>query len=169
MNLQKIPKGGFVFVDANIFIYAMQRHSRQCVRLLQRCAEDDVTGFVADNILAEVMHVLMIAEARDNNWITSANPARQLNAKPKRVAALHRYESLVRDILGMGLRLESLQREDFLTALSVQRQSGLLTNDALLVAMAIRLRIPAIASADKAFARAQGIKVYSPSDLIPES
>ncbi len=165
MNLNKIPQGELVLIDANIFIYALQKQSRQCIQLLQRCAEDQVIGYIADNILAEIMHTLMIAEARDNNWISGPNPARQLSEQPQRVSALLRYESLLRDILGMGLRLESLQREDFLTALTVQRQSGLLTNDALLVAMALRLRIQSIVSADQALNRVQGVMVYSPDDL----
>jgi predicted nucleic acid-binding protein len=166
MNLQKIPQGASILIDANIFIYALQQQSRQCINLLQRCAEDQVVGYIADNILAEIMHTLMLAEARDYHWISGPNPARQLSEQPQRVRALHRYESLLRDILGMGLRLESLQREDFLTALTVQRQSDLLTNDALLVALAMRLRIQAIVSADKAFKRAQGMTIYLPDDLI---
>lgn len=168
MNLTKIPADEFVLLDANILIYALQQQSRQCIELLRRCAEEQVIGYIADNILAEVLHTLMIAEARDNNWIAGANPARQLSEQPKRVMALHRYEGLLRDILNMGLRMESLQREDFISALVVQRQSGLLTNDALLVAMAYRLRIKAIASADQAFKRVQGITVYSPDDLLME-
>jgi len=168
MNLNKIAAHEMVLLDANIFIYALQQQSRQCMQLLRRCAEDQVIGYIADNILAEVMHILMIAEARDNNWITGANPARQLSEQPKRVMALLRYEGLLRDLLSMGLHLESLQREDFITALAVQRHSGLLTNDALLVALAMRLRIKSIASADQALSRVPGILLYSPDDLIME-
>lgn len=168
MNLNKIAAHERVLLDANVFIYALQQQSRQCMQLLRRCAEDQVIGYIADNILAEVMHILMIAEARDNNWITSANPARQLSEQPKRVMALLRYEGLLSDLLSMGLRLESLQREDFITALAVQRHSGLLTNDALLVALAMRLRIKSIASADQAFSRVPGILLYVPDDLIME-
>ncbi|MBN2355893.1 type II toxin-antitoxin system VapC family toxin [candidate division KSB1 bacterium] len=165
MNLTKLPDDEFVMLDANIFIYALQQQSQQCIQLLRRCAEEQVIGYIADNILAEVMHTLMIAEARDNNWITSANPARQLSEQPKRVMALLRYEGFLRDLLNMGLRLESLQREDFISALALQRQSGLLTNDALMVAMAMRLRIKSIASADQAFRRVKGIVHYAPDDL----
>lgn len=165
MNLTKLPAGEFVMLDANIFIYALQQQSRQCIQLLRRCAEEQVIGYVADNILAEVMHTLMIAEARDYNWITSANPARQLSEQPKRAMGLLRYEGFLRDLLSMGLRLESLQREDFISALAVQRRSGLLTNDALMVAMAMRLRIQSIASADQAFKRVKGIMLYAPDDL----
>ncbi|HNW60179.1 MAG TPA: type II toxin-antitoxin system VapC family toxin [bacterium] len=168
MNLNKIAANEMVLLDANIFLYALQQQSQQCMQLLRRCAEDQVIGYIADNILAEVMHILMVAEARDNNWITTTNPARQLSEQPKRAMALLRYEGLLRDLLSMGLRLESLQREDFITALAVQRHTGLLTNDALFVALAMRLRIKSIASADQALSRVPGILFYSPDDLILE-
>ncbi len=74
-----------------------------------------------------------------------------------------RYEGLLRDLLSIGLRLESLQHEDFLSALAIQRHSGLLTNDALLVAMATRLRIKSIASADRPSAACRGFCSIHPT------
>jgi predicted nucleic acid-binding protein len=41
-----------------------------------------------------------------------------------------------------------------------------MTNDALLIAMAERLRIQAIASADEHFKGVRGILLYSPDDLL---
>jgi hypothetical protein len=72
---------------------------------------------------------------------------------------------MVRDLLGLGLSLESLQREDFLSAMMVQRQAGLLINEALLVAVGQRLRAQAIASANPVFGRVQGMLLYSPDDV----
>lgn len=165
MNPNKIPSGEVTVIDANIVLYAMQRSSQQCKRLLARCAEEEITGILPGHILAEVMHQVMIAEARDNGWIKGPNPAKQLGEHPERVRGLVRYEGIVRDILGIGLLIEPLQREDFLTAMMVQRQAGLLTNDALLVAVAQRMRANSIASADQALARVQGMLLYSPDDL----
>ena len=82
--------------------------------------------------------------------------------------SLNRYESLIRDLLAIGLQLEPLQREDFITALTLQRQYGLLTNDALFLAIATRLRVTSIVSADSVFKNVQGIFHYSPDDLNEE-
>jgi predicted nucleic acid-binding protein len=112
------------------------------------------------------MHQLMIAEARDYQWIKGPNPAKQLALAPDRVRALTKYEELVRDIIGTGLQIEPVVQEDFITAMAVQRQAGLLTNDALLVAVGERLRVTNIASADKAFAHVQGILLYTPEDIL---
>ncbi|MDP2302480.1 MAG: type II toxin-antitoxin system VapC family toxin [Ignavibacteria bacterium] len=168
MNLLNIPAEQPVIIDANIFIYANQKASAQCVKLLERCANNEVFGILPSHILAEVMHVLMLAEAKDIGIIKGSNPARQLTENPQKVKSLNRYESLVRDLLAIGLQLEPLQREDFITAMSLQRQYGLLTNDALFMAIATRLRVTAIVSADAVFGNVQGIIHYSPDDINEE-
>lgn len=166
MNLLSIPQEQTVILDANIFIYANHRASDQCIKLLERCAKNEIYGIITTHTLAEVMHVLMLAEARDIGLIKSSNPAKQLAQNPKKVKALNRYEQLIRDLLGIGLQLESLQREDFLTAMSLQHQYGLLTNDALFLAAASRLRVTNIVSADEQFKEIKGFMLYSPDDLI---
>lgn len=165
MNLNLIKKGEIVVIDANIIIYAIQLQSVQCKKLLLKCAEDEITGILPAHILAEVMHVLMIAEAKDNGWVNGPNPAKQLSEKPDRIKALSRYETLIKDLLAINLTIASLEQEDFLTSMRIQRESGLMTNDALLVAVADRLRVQSIASADKKLFAAKGKMVYVPGDI----
>ncbi|HKJ81433.1 MAG TPA: type II toxin-antitoxin system VapC family toxin [Ignavibacteriaceae bacterium] len=165
MNLLQIPKQQSVIIDTNIFVYAAQRSSLQCIKLLDKCANEELFGIIPTHILAELTHVLMLAEARDLGLIKGSNPAKQLTENPNKIKALNRYESLIRDLLSIGLKLESLQREDFLTAISLQRQYGLLTNDALFLAVATRLRVTAMVSADSIFKNVQGIFLYSPDDI----
>jgi predicted nucleic acid-binding protein len=165
MKLHHIPQHQSVLLDANILLYASQRASRQCVRLLERCAQDEVIGILPMHTLAEVMHLLMIAEARDLGLVRGPNPARQLSEQPSRVKSLSRYESAVRDLLSIGLVMEPLVREDFITAMSMQRQFGLLTNDALFAALGSRLRVTSIVSADAVFRDVRGFLLYEPDDL----
>ena len=165
MNINLIPTGQIVLIDANILLYANQQTSKQCMKLVERIATDDVKAILPTHILAEVMHVLMLAEAREVGIITGSNPARHLSENPNKVRSLNRYESSIRDLLTIGFRLESLIQEDFITAINLQRQYGLLTNDALMIAIGMRLRITAIVSADEIFKSIQGMMVYSPDDL----
>lgn len=165
MNLNSIPSGEIVVIDANIILYAIQKASAQCKRLLERVAKEEVVGILPLHTLAGVTHQLMMAEAYDNQWIAAPNHARELREQPDRVRALIRYEGMVRDLLSLGLNLESLQREDFLSAMMVQRQAGLLTNEALLVAAGQRMRAQAIASVNTSFGRVQGMLLYSPDDV----
>ncbi|MDZ7344740.1 MAG: type II toxin-antitoxin system VapC family toxin [candidate division KSB1 bacterium] len=165
MNLNRIPSGEIVVIDANIILYAIQKASAQCKRLLERVAKEEVVGILPLHTLAGVTHQLMMAEAWDNQWITAPNLTRELRKQPDRVRALIRYEGMVRDLLSIGLHLEPLQQEDFLSAMMVQRQAGLLTNEALLVAVGQRLRAQAIASTNSSFARVQGMLLYAPEDV----
>jgi len=48
----------------------------------------------------------------------------------------------------------------------IQREAGLLTNDALLLAIARRLNCGSVASADKTIVAAPGFTVYRPSDVL---
>lgn len=168
MNIGQINRGDSVVIDANIIIYAIQKESKQCKDLLLRCAEEEINGIMPVHILAEVMHILMISEARDNGWISGSNPAKQLSEKPDRIRQLLRYENLMKDLMSVNLKIISLEQEDFLTAMRIQRESGLLTNDALLVAVAERLRVESIASADKRFGLISGKILYSPDDILNE-
>lgn len=165
MNLSEIPKDTRVVLDTGIFLYAMQGLSVQSRNLLERCAVDEVSGILPSQVLTDVMHGLMIAEAKDNGWILSQHPLRDLKRQPKRIASLRRYESLVRDMMGMGLALEQAVREDYITAMDVQQRSGFLIRDALLIAMCKRLGVHSIASPDPGFRKALGIDAYWPSDV----
>ena len=165
MTLDQITQNDIVLIDANIILYALRDKSAQCKRLIRRCVERDVYGVITSHILAEISHRLMIAEAYEYGWISGSNPARRLAEQPERVKVLIRYEQAVKNLLATGIRLERLEKEDFLTMLRVQRDSGLLTNDALLIACAERLRVQAIASADQHLSTVRGIILYSPDDI----
>ncbi len=165
MNLSEIPQGEMVVLDANIVIYSVRNVSRQCRQIFRRCAEQDLSCIMSSQQIAEVMHRLMIAEALDNKWISGSNPARKLSEKPDRIKALHRYDQALRDLFGIGIILQPALREDFMLALSIQRQFGLMTNDALLVACAQRIRCRSIASSDKRLRSVRDIVVYEPDDL----
>jgi predicted nucleic acid-binding protein len=163
--LPSIPAGSWVAVDTNILIYVNQGRSPQCAGFLKRCAGNELLGVVPAPMLAELVHALMLIEARENNWIERANPARSLAERPDLVRRLSRYEASLREFIAIGLRVEPVNEKDVWEAIRIQREAGLLTNDALLLAVAKRLACEAVASADKRVAAAPGFKVYSPADI----
>jgi predicted nucleic acid-binding protein len=165
MKLAKIPDGEWVAIDTNILIYANQGQSADCIEFLRRCASGALQGLVPLPMVAELVHALMLIEARENKWIGRQNPSRALASRPDLVRRLARYETQVREFFGMGLRIEPALAADILEALRIQREAGLLTNDALLLAVARRLNCSVIASADKRITSAPGFSVYAPSDV----
>lgn len=165
MNPDHIPVDAAVLIDANIILYALRGKSEQCRSLIRRCAGGEVNGIITSQVLAEITHWLMLAEACEFGWAGGSNPARRLAEKPERIKVLKRYEQAVTGILATGIRLEPVEKTDFFLMLKVQRESGLLTNDALLIACAERLRVQAVASADKHLEGVPGIVLYSPDDI----
>lgn len=166
-----IKNGEWVVIDTGILVYANQQKCPECIQLLKRCALREVRGIVPMPVVAELVHALMLIEARENKWIESAatlegrrsSPARTLAERPELIRRLSRYENQVREFLGIGLRLEPASPADILEAMKLQREFGLLPNAALLLAIARRLNCSAIASADAALPSVQGFVVYRPA------
>ncbi|MBK6679943.1 MAG: type II toxin-antitoxin system VapC family toxin [Ignavibacteriales bacterium] len=89
-----------------------------------------------------------------------------MSEKPGLVSSLYLYESVFEDILNLGMNIEVVEKQDLIEALAVQRKYGLLTNDSLIIAVAKRLRITSLVSADKVFGKVKSITLYSPDDII---
>ena len=165
MNLADIHNGSRVLIDANILIYALRGASPQCRALLARCDASAVEGWITTSVVAEFGHRRMIQEAQSLGLVGS-NPARTLGEKPALLRQLSRYQEEVRDLLAGGLQVESVRPDDFHVALEFQRQFGLLTNDSLNLAVARRLGLTDLATADRGFDAAQGFIVYQPVDVV---
>ncbi len=165
MSLRDILDGALIFVDANIFVYAVERRSPQCRQLLDRIDGEAVRAFSSAIVLAEVCHRRMVNEAREAGLISGANPARLLGERPDGVQRLSIYAQNTRDLLDSPISFEPVRLEDFYVALELQRQHGLLTNDSLNFAVAKRLGIQAIATADKSFDNVPGLIIYKPEDI----
>lgn len=165
MTLHAIRNDEILIIDANIFIYALGGKSVECEDVIRRCAAGEISGVMTPTILAETAHRLMLAEARENGWISGANPARRLAENPDKMKLLWRHEQAIHSLLGTGIHYEPIVKEDFLSAIHYEREYGFLTNDALTLAFMDRLHIRSIATADAAFSRVPRIDVFSPDDL----
>ncbi|HRT10163.1 MAG TPA: type II toxin-antitoxin system VapC family toxin [Candidatus Paceibacterota bacterium] len=166
MNLDDILNGSRVFVDANVILYALDHKSPSCRHFLSRCDGKAVDGTISTVTLAEVAHRRMVEEARTQG-LTGSNPARALARRPELVRQLRVYAEDVRDLLAGELNVEPIRQEDFFVALELQNQHGLLTNDSLNLAVAKRLGIHEIATADANFDKVQGVIAYKPADINP--
>ena len=171
MNLDDIPSGSLCVLDTNVLIYAEQGVSLQAQRLLRRIEELDVTGVLPQPVWQETMHRLMVTEAIMLGHVRGANPARQLAAKPEVVKGLTMYRDKVRALVMLGLGFEPCHDDDLLDkALEIQERFGLLTNDSLIAAMALRMEADALVSADSRFQVVKELKLYAPSDVkLPSS
>ena len=166
MTLDDIPSGTLCVVDTNILIYAEQGVSEQAQRLLRRIERQDVTGILPQPVWQELIHRLMVTEAMLRGQISGGNPGRQLSGKPELVKSLTLYREKVRGLVTLGLGFEPCHQADLMDkAFEMQERYGLLTNDSLIAAIALRLEADALASADARFKVIKGLRVYAPSDI----
>src|SRR5437016_1767919 len=164
MNLQDIVSGATVLVDTNVLLYARNRRSPQCRELLLRCEQGAVNGVITLTSMAEFSHRCMVQEAQGHGLVGS-NPARTLSERPELVRQLSAYAESVRDLLDSSLVVAESHAQDFLVALELQKQHGLLTNDSLNLAITRRHGIKDIATADKSFDNVPGVIIYKPEDI----
>src|SRR5512139_1840851 len=163
VNLADIPGGSLCLIDTNILLYAEEGVSNQAQQLLQRCARGDLSGVLPQTVWQEVTHKLMLAEAMMKRLITGSNPSARLAAKPEVVRGLSLYRAKVQALADLGLGFEACTLDDLTkTGFALQQKYGLLTNDAIVLAVAIRLKADALVSGDKAFHAVIEVAVHSP-------
>lgn len=166
MNLDDIPGGSLCVLDTNVLLYAEQGVSLQAQRLLRRIEKRDLLGILPQPVWQELTHKLMLSEALMLGQISGGNPARQLATKPEVVKRLTLYREKVKALLTLGLGFEPCTRGDLADkALQLQERHGFLTNDSVILAIALRLGADALVSADARFRGIRDIKVYAPSDV----
>lgn len=152
-------------MDANIGIYHFTGVSSQCTRFLVRCERGEVSGVTGAHVLAEVAHRLMTIEAVRRGLISAGNVAARLRSQPEIIRQLSTYQEDLDALLSIGIEVLPLDADALGASAGVRRDSGLLVNDSLSVAILQMAGITAIATSDKDFLRVPGLRVYLPTDL----
>ena len=164
-DLLELADGSNVLVDANVFINALNGTSPQCIRLLDRCVREKVSGLTTIETVNEACHRLMLLEAVGTGVI-SRHSASLLKRKPEAVKKLRRYWELTRTIFDdLNLAIIPLDEPRVRRADEIRTRYGLLTNDSMLIAAAREYEIDCIASHDSDFDDIDGITVYKPRDI----
>lgn len=166
VNIDDIPGGSLCVIDTNVLLYAEHGASDQAQRLLRRCARGDLTATLPQTVWQEVTHKLMLAEAMMKGLISGGNPAGRLAARPEAIKGLTLYRAKVQSLVDLGLGFEACFLDDLTKRVfSLQEKYGLLTNDAMVLAVAIRLKADVLVSSDKAFYEVTELAVHAPTDV----
>jgi predicted nucleic acid-binding protein len=165
MQLEDVPNGEQIFVDANILIYHFSGISSACRTFLRRCESRQVEAFTGVHILLEVAHRLMMLEALHTGLISGGQLARRLKEQPEIVKSLRDYNRSIREIPSLGIRVRAITSAIVRASEAVRVQEGLLTNDSITVALMRRLGLTAVATYDADFERVGSLRVYQPADI----
>jgi len=164
MIFADLPLGASVFLDANTLVYHFGPHpvfGPACNQLLQRVENGDLTGYTSTPVLSELAHRLMTFEASLLfGWPSKV--VERLKQNPAAVGQLSRFRQAVAKVPQLGVRILTIPETLVEAAAAVSQQTGLLSNDALIVAVMQANGLTNLASHDADFDRVPGITRYGP-------
>jgi len=164
--LDDIPNGSLCVMDTNVLLYAEQGVSVQSKRLLRRVSTGELLGLLPQPVWLELAHKLMLAEAMMLGKSSGPNPAKKLAGQPDVVKGLGLYRDKVRSLVNLGIAFEPCTRQDFLEmAFAFQEKYGLLANDSVVLAVALRMKADVLATADRAFEKVTELAIAMPTDV----
>src|SRR5262245_28773887 len=166
MTFLDLVPGDAVFVDANVLTYHFQPHpvwGPPCSDLLQRLENQELLGFTSTHVAGEVAHRLMTIEASARFGWPFAGIGNRLRTHPAEVQKLAAFRQAIDRILQSRLQVLTITPVLLATAAALSQRIGLLTNDALVVAVMQANGLARLASSDADFDRVPGLTRHAPA------
>jgi predicted nucleic acid-binding protein len=166
MTFADLAAGDAVFIDANILTYHFEPHPRwgpACTQLLLRIESGQLMGYITSHVVSEVPHRLMTIEAHKVLGWQLAGIGNRLRTKPTEVRKLSLFRTSVEKLLQGKLQILTVTPAHLAASVVLAQQIGLLTNDALIVAVMQAHGLTKIASNDPDFDRVPGLTRYAPA------
>jgi predicted nucleic acid-binding protein len=164
MTFADLARGAAVFVDANIFVFHFQPHAvfgSSCTDLLKRMERGELSAYTSTHVLSEVAHRLMTLGASVLfHWPSKV--VQRLKQNPTNVQQLSQFRSALRTVSQSGIQVLTIPAAAVDTAAGISQQMGLLSNDALIVAVMQANGLTNLASNDADFDRVPGLTRYAP-------
>lgn len=160
-----LPAGAHCFVDANIFYYhhvETPPFSDACSDFIARIESGVLTASASPHVLAETVHKIMLAEAAQRFGLGRAGLVRWLQEHRARLRELGVFRAAAEELHRLPLSLLPLDGPLLVAAATVSQQRGLLTNDALVVALMQQHHLSHLATNDDDFDGLPGIVVWKP-------
>jgi predicted nucleic acid-binding protein len=164
-SLDAVQPGTRLFLDSPVLLYVFTGSSAQCRALLRRCGEHVIAGVTSVVVMAEVCHRLMAMEAVSAGFMPAGGAGRKLGSRPDVVRQLTAYREYLERSPLMGIDVLPLDVGLFMRTADVRTETGLLTNDSIIVATMRDAGVTAIATANCDFGRVDGLEVFRPTDL----
>jgi predicted nucleic acid-binding protein len=165
MIIADLVAGDSVFIDANILVYHFGPHPTfgpVCHQLIQRFENRELQGFTSTHVLSELAHQLMIVEAANLPGWGLGKVKQRLQQQPAVLQKLAQFRIAVESLLQSSLGILTIAPPLLGAAVVLSQQHGLLTNDALTVALMRSNGLTKLASHDADFDRVPGVTRCAP-------
>jgi predicted nucleic acid-binding protein len=166
MNFASLAAGDALFVDANTLTYHFEPHAKwgpPCTQLLQGIENQQFVGYTSSQVIGEVSHRLMTIEAHKHLGWPIAGIGNRLRSNPTEVRKLGLFRTAVEKLLQRKLQFLMATPALLAAGVALSQHLGLLTNDALIVAVMQAQGLSKIASNDTDFHRVPGLTRYAPA------
>jgi predicted nucleic acid-binding protein len=165
VDINNLPAGTALLVDANVIIYYLAGASNDCKQLFRRIATGDLEASITTTIIAEVLHRRMIGEAIAKGLSSSGQPLKKLKANSSVITQLTDYHTEVMNLLLLPINLVEVLSVDVAASQALRSAHGLFVNDSINLACALRVGIANIATHDADFGRVPWVEVWQPVDV----
>jgi len=166
MTFTDLLAGDVIFLDANTLVYHFtldRRYGGACSQLLQRIENQEIQGFTSTHVLTEMAHRIMTIEAIGAFARPLAGIARRLRQHPAQVQQLTGFHQAVERVLQSRVQVLATPVPLVAVGTRLSRQTGLLSNDALILAVMQANGMIKLASSDQDFDAVPGITRYAPA------
>jgi len=161
-----LQAGEAVFLDANTLVYHFQPHptlGTAATALVRRIELQQVSGYTSTHVLSEVAHRLMTMEASTLFGWPATGIVQRLRKHPAKVQKLTAFRNALTEVPLLNVQVLTIPAALIDTAAGISQQTGLLSNDALIVAVMQAHGLTRLASNDADFDRVSGLTRYAPA------
>ena|SRR5258707_10783074 len=165
MTFADLVRGESVFLDANIFVYHFEPHAvfgPPCTDLLKRIELQELAGYTSTQVLNEDGHRLMTMEA-SVLFTWPSKIVQRLKQNPASVQQLTKFRSALQKIPLLDIQILTIPPTLLDPAAAISQQTGLLSNDAMIMAVMQANGLTKLASSDADFDRLPGLTRYAPA------
>ena len=163
--MEDFPTGESCFIDANILGYAsveVRPFTAASRSFLARVAAGEVFAFTSANAVADALFKTMMTEISARFVPPGAKTLAFVQNHPKVIRLLLHYPKAVEALAKLPLRLLSLDWDAIQAGMHISVEHGLLTNDAMIVALMQRHRLSHLITNDDDFDAVPGLTVWKP-------
>ena len=170
-DLALLPEGSRVFVDTNIFYLHFRGRSATCTAFIDRSAGGEVIAYVNTQVLSDLLHKLMLAEAYHRGIIEKlrAVELKKVLAKDRALGAtLVDHQTSFENVLAIGLKILRITQRLLVDTKAERRTHGLMTGDSLHLGNMNRHNSPIrhIVTHDSDFFNVPSITAWAPQDVV---
>ncbi|MEM7538925.1 MAG: type II toxin-antitoxin system VapC family toxin [Chloroflexota bacterium] len=164
-KLADLPNDSLICADANILAYHFNKtpeYTEISAKFLERSANGEITILTSPQIVSNVVHRSMLAEAQRDFGLDNKNLANHLKTHPEIVRQLKEHLDVPSSLARFRVHMLPLNHIHHHAAKFFRSEYGIMANDSLLLGFMRVEKVRHLATNDRDFRQVKGIMVWEP-------